>query len=315
MKINKNILLRDYTTFKIGGPAKYFCVATDLKELKEAYLWAESKSLETFILGGGSNVLFSDDGFNGLIVKIENKGLVKLKETEEKVTLVCEAGVLLADLVKFSVENGLTGLEWAAGIPGTIGGAIRGNAGAFGFSISDSIKTVAVISKNNENFQSEIFEKEKCDFNYRASFFKKNKNLIIWSAEIELKKGEQKEIEKKFKEYIVKRKEKQPPLGKFPSIGSFFKNPQAPEVVIKIFEEEKGVQVKDEKIPAGWLIEKCGLKGRKIGEAMVSNIQANFIVNLGNASSEQIIILASLVKQKVRNNFGIQLEEEVEIVI
>ncbi|MDA3814816.1 MAG: UDP-N-acetylmuramate dehydrogenase [Patescibacteria group bacterium] len=315
MNILKDELLSKYSTFKIGGKAKYFCVVKSLEEFKKAYLWAESESLQTFILGGGSNVLFSDTGFEGLVIKLENRELEKLKEKVEKILIKCEAGVDLAGLVKYCVENGYEGLEWAAGIPGTFGGAVRGNAGAFGSTIGNSTKEIEIIRKSDVDLKQEVIKKENCSFGYRESFIKKEKNLVLWAAIIELKKGEENEIQEKFQKYIEKRQKKQPPLGKFPSAGSVFKNPVAPRKVVELFEEEKEVEAREGRVPAGWLIDRCGLKNKKIGGAMVSDIQANFVVNMGNATSEDVMILMSIIKQKVRNKFGIQLEEEVHIAI
>ncbi len=315
MKIKKNESLKKYSTFKIGGEAKYFCVVKSLDDLKKACLWAKSESLQTFILGGGSNVLFSDDGFDGLVIKIENKKLEKIEEDGEKILLRVEAGMALSDLIKYCIENGYKGLEWVAGIPGTFGGAVRGNAEAFGPAIGDSIKEVEVIKKDNGNLQEKIVKKDDCEFNYRGSFLKKDENLILWSAVVELRKGDKNEIQKKFQEYIKKRQDKQPSLGTLPSAGSVFTNPVASKEVVDIFEEERGVKARKRRVPAGWLIDRCDLKGKKIGGAMVYDIQANFIINTGNATFEDVMILISIIKQKVRNRFGIQLEEEIEIVI
>lgn len=315
MKIQENISLKKYTTFKIGGEARYFCVVETLEELKEAFLWAQSESLKTFVLGGGSNILFSDKGFDGLVIKMNNRNLDKIDENEKAVVLKCGAGLILADLVKHCLENGYEGFEWAAGIPGTFGGAIRGNAGAFGPTIGDSVKSVELIKNNVENFQLKIIDKKDCGFEYRNSFLKKNKDLILWSAEVELEKGNLEEIRDRFEKYIHKRRAGQPLLGIFPSAGSVFENPQVPQRVIDIFEEDRGVKSMGGRAPAGWLIDQCDLKGKKIGGAMVSDVQANFIVNTGEASFEDVMILISLIKEKVRNKFGVQLKEEIEIVI
>jgi UDP-N-acetylmuramate dehydrogenase len=314
MKIKKSESLKKYSTFRIGGEARYFCVVKSLDELKKACLWADSESLQTFILGGGSNILFSDDGFNGLVIKVENQELETVKEDDEKVLLKVEAGVILSDLVRYCNENGLEGLEWAAGIPGTFGGAVRGNAEAFGPSIGDLIKEVRVFKNKEGNLREDVVVKKVCEFDYRNSFLKKNKDLILWTAVINLKKGDKSEIQKKFQEYINKRQEKQPALGKFPSAGSVFKNPLVSNKIVELFEEERGVKSREGRVPAGWLIDRCDLKGKKIGGAMVYDVQANFIINIGNATFEDVMILISIIKQKVRNKFGVQLEEEINIV-
>ena len=315
MEIQKNVLLKNYTTFKIGGEAKFFCVVKNSDELKSATEWAKSENLKTFVLAGGSNVLISDKGFDGLVIRMKNDFLEKIEDGDEKVILKCGSGTLLSELMKYCLKNGFEGLEWAAGIPGTVGGAVRGNAGAFGFSIRDCVRKVLAISNCDEKLEIREFNGKECGFDYRESFFKKNSRWIIDKIFLEFGKGDFVEIDKKFKEFIGKRSEKQPPLGKFPSAGSIFKNPVVPQKIIKIFEKESGTIATNKRVPAGWLIDQCGLKGKSIGGAMVSDLQANFIVNTGNSSFEDVIILMSVIKEKVRNKFGVQLKEEIEIVI
>ncbi len=310
IKIKENILLSKFTTFRIGGKAELFVEAKSEGEIIEAVRYAEKNSLKFFILGGGSNVLFGDEGFDGIIIKIRNS-----KFEIRNSILECDAGLPLSEVVKISLENSLTGLEWAAGIPGSVGGAIRGNAGAFGGSMADLVQNVKIL-KVGENGKTQIMEykPDDCDFSYRSSIFKKDKNLIILSAVLELKKGDKKEIEGRISGVMARRKEKQP--QGLASAGSFFENPiiENPDL-IKDFEEEKKSKVHNGKIPAGWLIEKAGLKGKKIGNVMVSEKNANFIVNLGGGKAEEIIMLCGIIKQKVRNELGIQLKEEVKIVI
>ncbi len=317
MEIKKDIPLKEYSTFKIGGPAKFFCKVKNLDELEEAMEWAKKKNQKVFVLGGGSNVLFSDDGFDGLVIKIANDEMKKVKSEGEKELILCAAGVPLAKIVNYSLKKGLSGLEWAIGIPGTIGGAIRGNAGAFGGEMKNSVKSVRCIeldiSKKSTGKLQE-FEKEDCCFDYRNSVFKQSGNLLIWDCILNFEKKDVGKLQEEVQELISKRREKQPELMQYPSAGSVFKNPVASKKAREEFEKDKEIKCKDEKIPAGWLIERCGLKGHKIGDAMVSDKQANFIVNTGEATAEDVAILISLIKTKVRNQFGLQLEEEIQIV-
>jgi UDP-N-acetylmuramate dehydrogenase len=327
LKIKKNVILAPYTTFRIGGPAKYFVEVENEKELLEALKYAQENNLEFFILGGGSNILVSDKGFNGIVIynRITN---YELRITENK--LECGAGLQLSRAVKLVAENSLSGLEWAAGIPGTIGGAIRGNAGAFGSAIADSIESVKAIEiSNSPNYlisdqipspKSQIpnkfkilnYKKSDCKFSYRNSIFKQNQNLIILSCVLKLQKANKGEIMAEINENIRKRLEKQP---KELSVGSFFKNPLIEDKeLIKKFELDQELKCKDNKIPAGWLIRQAGLSGKKIGGAMVSEKHANFIVNAGDATAEDVIMLVSLIKQQVRDKFGIELNEEVQYV-
>jgi UDP-N-acetylmuramate dehydrogenase len=316
MNIQENIPLAPYTTFKIGGSARFFVEAKSEEEILEALKFAKEKSLPVFVLGGGSNVLVSDKGFDGIVIKILNT-----KYEIQDSTIECGAGCLLSKIVSESVKAGLTGLEWAAGIPGTIGGAVRGNAGAYGNSMNEIIESVKVIEITNSksdalnNFKYKILnlKTRDCEFDYRDSAFKRNPNLIILSAKLKLKKGDKAESEEKIKKILAKRKEKQP--MDFPSPGSFFKNPIIKDKkLIQQFETDTGQKIKDNKIPAPWLIEEAGLKGKKIGGAMVSEKHANFIVNTGNATAEEVIMLAAIIKTRVRNKFGIQLQEEVQMV-
>ena len=283
--IKKNIPLKDYTTFKIGGKAKHFFVAKSKEDLISAILVARKFKLPFFVLGGGSNTLVSDRGFRGLVIKIEN---CKLKI--ENCGLGAESGVPLGKLVSISAEKSLKGFEWAIGIPGTVGGAISGNAGAFGKSMKNVVKEVEVL--NAKNLKTKKLKNRDCKFKYRDSIFKKNRNLIILSAKIQLKRGNKKEIQRKTKEYLDYRWQTQP--LNFPSAGSMFKNPK------KFFAAE--------------LIEKCGLKGKRIGNIKISEKHANFIVNLGGGKARDVKKLIKLIKQKVKNKFGIVLEEEIQII-
>jgi len=254
-KIQKNIPLAEYTTFKIGGPAKYFFVAKNTQDLIKAVEFAQEKKLPFFILGGGSNLLVSDKGFAGLVIAAESKQLIINNNK-----IIAEAGVKLSDLVKVSSQAGLTGLEWAINIPGTIGGAVKCQASAFGQNISKIVKKIKKIDK------------------------------IILSVELVLKKGDKKKSQRLIKEYFKKRKDSQP--LDYPSAGCVFKNPAGRF--------------------AGQLIEECGLKGKQIGQAMISQKHANFIINLGNAQAKDVRKLIQLIKKSVNKNFKINLEEEID---
>ena len=258
MKFRKNVPLKNYTTFKIGGPAKYFFEAKRKEELIEAIKLAKKLELPFFILGGGSNLLVSDKGFDGLVIKF---------------------GQPLSSYVS-------KGLEWAVGIPGTVQGAVYSNAGAFKKSIKDVVKEVEVFDTKTEKIKN--FKSKDCKFGYRDSIFKKNKNLIILSVKIKSKKSNRKKI----KQYLDYRKKTQP--LNFPSAGSIFKNP-------------RGFFAAD-------LIERCGLRGKRIGKVKISEKHANFIVNLGNGKAKDVKKLIKLAKQKVKSKFGIVLKEEIQLL-
>lgn len=284
--VQNNVSLAGYNTFKIGGLAKYFFLAGTKEEIIKAIKEAKESGLSFFILGGGSNLLFSDEGYDGLVIKISNQKIEIITET----CLECEAGTSLAVLVNFCFQNKLTGIEWAAGVPGTVGGAIRGNAGAFAGSLGEIV--VEVESYNAIEKRIEVISQSDCQFAYRNSIFKHNPQLVILSAKLAFKKGEQRDIEKKMEEYLKHRQETQP-MG-FPCAGSIFKNPPGAS--------------------AGRLIEESGLKGRKIGGAEISSRHANFIVNSGGAAATDIKDLINLIKKEVGKKSGAILEEEIEII-
>ena len=315
MEIKENIPLAPYTTLKVGGPAKFFCEAQNEDEIVEAMKFAREKNLPVFVLGGGSNILVSDKGFDGLVVKILTTNFLLLATSIE-----CGSGCNLGTVVNESAKAGLTGLEWAAGIPGTVGGAIRGNAGAFGGEMEDAVESVSVLNVSQSEFKISNFKTENCEFGYRSSVFKQDQNLIILSVKLKLKKGNRAESEQKIKEILKQRNALQP--TDFPSSGSFFKNPclagrQAVvenKKLIEEYEKDTGNKIEGGIIPAGYLIDALGLRGKKIGGAMVSEKHGNFLVNAGNAKAEDFIILAAVIKTRVRNKFSIQLKEEVQMV-
>jgi len=294
--IRENISLKNYNTFRIGGKARYFFVAKNKEDLIKAIKLTKDFKLPLFVLGNGSNLLISDEGFKGLVIRIMNQEL-RIKKN----LIHAETGVSLGQLMSLALKNNLSGLEWAAGIPGTLGGAIYGNAGAFGKSMGDNVKEVEVLDIRDLRFK--IYDLKKCKFGYRDSVFKKKKNLIIISAKILLKRSDKKEIRDKIKEYLDYRKKNQP--LNFPSIGSIFKNP-APERSL--------VRGRPFNFSAGELIEKCGLKGKRIGDVKISEKHANFIINLGKGKAKEVRKLITFIKKKVKERFGITLEEEIEIL-
>ena len=308
--IQRNVLLAPYTTFKIGGLAKFFAVVKNEEELKEVCLWAKGENVPIFILGGGSNVLFSDNGFNGLVVKILNSEF--LVHNSE---IYADAGLLLANLLTEAVKLGLTGFEWAIGIPGTVGGAVCGNTGAFGEDVSGCVHGVRVFNCADSSISD--FNKDQCDFYYRGSIFHNNSNLIILGAEFILKEGEGGAIRKKIKENAKQRMESFKP--NYNCAGCFFKNIEwkkkgiNKDYLLKNFPELKQFADKP-KISVGFLIDHMGLKNKRIGDAIVSNDHAGFILNLGNAKAEHVMMLVSMIKQRVYNKYGFSLEEETRLV-
>lgn len=284
-KIEKDILLSTLTTYKTGGIAKLVVYPNNINNLKELIKLIHKYNINYFILGKGSNTLFSDNEFNGVIIKLDKLNNFEIKQNE----IYVESGMILSKLVQESVKNNLTGLEFAIGIPGTIGGAIYMNAGAYGSNISNIIKSVIIL---NEKLQIVEIPLEKLKFDYRYSIFQANKNLICVAANIKLKFGNHDEIASKIKENLLKRKNSQP--LEYPSAGSVFRNPEGNY--------------------AGKIIEELGLKGKNIGGAEISTKHANFIINKNNASSSDILNLIKLVQKEAKDKYKIDLKLEQQLV-
>ena len=313
IKIQENVPLAPLTTFKIGGPARFFVEVSAEEALSEALRYAKDNNLKIFILGGGSNILISDDGFDGLVVRFKSGNPKAKPLVTQRLSLgvECWSGDNLSSVVNFCRDNSLAGLEWAVGIPGSVGGAIRGNVGAYGGEIKDCVESVKVLDLAGDS-DCRVFENGSCQFSYRNSAFKQNPNLIVLSCILKLEKGDKNEIEAKMKEVIGKRTQKIPTDF---SPGSFFQNPTVTDKnLIARFEKDMEVSCRDNKLPAGWLIDEVGLRGKKIGGAMVSDKHANFVINIGGAKAQDVVMLASFIKMKVRDELGVQMKEEIQYV-
>lgn len=304
--VKKNMPLAPLTTFHIGGMAEYFAETTGALELAEAFEYAEEHDIPVRILGGGSNVIFPDAGFPGLIIRMRDGGI---QVSGEKI--LCGAGVSLFDVVRAAGAAGLSGIERLAGIPGSLGGAVRGNAGAFGTEIGDKVATVKVFIQDTGMVKE--YKRDMCGFGYRTSVFKKNPDLIILSAEIRLTPGNPDELERIANETVATREAKHPQDVR--CAGSFFINPVVKdEKLRREFEKDTKMPPKGDTLPAGWLIDHTGLRGKKIGGAMISDKHPNYLVNTGGATAEDVMMLASLIKTRVRDELGVKLREEVQFV-
>lgn len=306
-KIKTNHILAPYTTFQIGGPAEFFFELKNQEEVPAIFEWAEENKQNITILGGGSNVLINDQGIKGLVVLMKNE---KLKVSGKR--LEAETGATLHNALSLALTHGLSGLEWSKGIPrATIGGSIRGNAEAFSMSMSDIVETVLVYDKNKKLFEN--YSNKMCFFSYRQSVFKKNPDLLIWSAVLKMVEKDKKEIEEKAICSLDFRKEKYP---KLPSAGSVFENLDPQEVRKcnqKLFEKELKSRIgRQGNISVGLVIDMLGLKGKTIGGAKISLEHANFIVNTGGATADDVAQLISLIKTKARDDFGLVLHEELQ---
>ena len=285
----KQILLNEpmkkHTTLKIGGPADLFINVKSLEEIQYVLKIVNEYNIPLFVIGNGSNLLVRDSGIRGIVLKL-NLQDIEINEQEQKIRV--GAGMPIAKLSQIALKHSYSGLEFAAGIPGTIGGGIRMNAGAYGCELKDIVVCTKYLKKNGEICTIQNIEHE---FTYRNSIFSKL-DVIILETVLKLKNGDKEEIHNKMQEYNTKRREKQP--LSIPNAGSTFK--------------------RGEDFITAQLIDKCGLKGYRIGDAAISNKHAGFVVNLGNATSENVIELVDFVKQKIKQEFGKEIELEVEIV-
>lgn len=284
--VQENVLLAAYTSARIGGPADVLVTVKSADELAEAMQLIWEHDLPHVILGGGSNVLVSDSGFRGVVV------LNRAKETRfelgDQPTVWCEAGVIIANLAKRCASKGLSGLEWSATVPGTVGGAVYGNAGAFGGDMTDNLVWAEMLTKNGR----EKFTLEQMGYGYRTSILKRGElQGIVLSALLKLKNSTKEEVSVKIEQFSERRKATQPPGA---SMGSMFKNPAGDH--------------------AGRLIEAAGLKGTRIGNAEISTLHGNFFINHGETRAEDIRALVTLVQKTVFEKFNVKLELEVELV-
>ncbi|MEK7547709.1 MAG: UDP-N-acetylmuramate dehydrogenase [Patescibacteria group bacterium] len=293
--------LKKYSTFQIGGQADFFYRLKDNKKLSKLLEFCGKHHVKTFILGGGSNVLFDDKGFRGIVIKIATNAIKinrhvakrsvlaikKFCEAKHNITITADGGVNISKLVRESLKHNFTGLENLSGLPGTVGGAVRGNAGCNGLEIKDILISATIL--NPKTGKIKTVKPQYFHFAYRTSKLKKT-NEIVLSATFRVNKSK---AQKDIIQNLYKKRISTQPFGL--SAGSFFKNPS-------------------QGYPAGMLIDKTGLKGKQIGKAKISEKHANFFLNLGGATSKDMIKLARLAHQEVKKRFNITLKEEVQIV-
>lgn len=280
-----------HTTFRIGGPADYYVSPEDETELQELLLLCKKRGIPFYVLGNGSNVLFGDYGYRGVVIEIKEKfSYLTWKERIEggDATVVAGAGILLSKLAKEVANKSLTGFEYAAGIPGTLGGAVTMNAGAYGGEIKDHIVRAKVLSRDGQILD---LSREELELGYRRSVIMKEQYIVL-EAEFTFSTGDMETITEKIKELSRQRREKQP--LEFPSAGSTFKRPEG--------------------YFAGKLIQDAGLRGFRIGDIMVSEKHCGFVVNVGNGTASQVKEVVEKVTEKVNSDFGVILEPEVRFV-
>lgn len=279
-------MMSTHTTFKIGGPAAHYMIPENEDEIMEAMDFARVRKLPFYLLGRGSNVLFSDEGYPGVVIEI-GRGLERMSVHQEGMVMV-QAGIGLSTMAVRLAEAGLTGFEFAGGIPGTLGGGITMNAGAYGGEIKDCIVSATVL---NEEGNKMVLSKKELELGYRSSIIQKEKYIVLQGT-FSFEKGEREKIFSDMKELNQKRREKQP--LEYPSAGSTFKRPEG--------------------YFAGKLIEDAGLRGYRIGDAQVSEKHCGFVINRGHVTAEEVRRLIEEVQNRVREKFQVELEPEVRMV-
>ena len=284
--IKENESMSKHTTFKIGGNAQALIKVTNNEGLIDILRKCTESEIPVFILGKGSNLLVSDNGIDGIVIKLDGV-FSQIKQIDEE-TICCGAGVSLAKLCSYACEHGLSGLEFAWGIPGSVGGAVYMNAGAYGGEMKDVIESCTHIDTNST---AGTLNADQLDLSYRHSIYSEN-NYVITSVTLKLKKDSSVEIRNRMNDYMSRRKDKQP--VEYPSAGSVFKRPEG--------------------YFAGALIQEANLKGKQIGGAMVSEKHAGFIINKGNATCNDVLELVKHIQSKVKENSGITLECELKPV-
>ncbi|MGC8855790.1 MAG: UDP-N-acetylmuramate dehydrogenase [Anaerolineae bacterium] len=285
-RVQANVPLAPYTSARIGGPADFLLTVTTATELAEAVMWLRQRELPFLLLGGGSNVLVSDRGVRGVVILNRAKEVKFFSGNPPKVW--AEAGASLTQIAHRAAVKGLSGLEWAATVPGTLGGAVYGNAGAFGGDIAHSLICAEVLTESGR----ETWPVEKMGYGYRTSVLKRGEARgIVLSAELALSRAPKEEVVARIEAFSQRRKATQPPGA---SMGSMFKNPAGDF--------------------AGRLIEAAGLKGTRIGNAEISPLHANFFINHGETRARDVRALIELARRAVAEKFGIELELEIELI-
>jgi UDP-N-acetylmuramate dehydrogenase len=295
--------LAPHTRFGLGGPADVYAETSHISSFIEALAVARTSGVPYTIIGGGTNLVVSDDGFRGIVLKFTAKSI-----RAEGNTVVAEAGADLQDVIDFAIERGLAGTETLAGIPGSFGAAVYGNAGAYGHSMSEVVRLVTFLDDGCVR----SFDNAQCEFRYRESIFKRRKLWTIFSASIELSPADAAALRSTADEILAERNAKFPPTMK--CAGSIFKNLLLAELPPAVAEQVPEKVVRDGKVAAAYFLEQAGAKGLSKGDMHVAAYHANLIYNAGAGTARDLRALIAELKARVRERFGLELEEEVQYV-
>jgi UDP-N-acetylmuramate dehydrogenase len=299
----RDAALSGYTRFGIGGPTALLVDSADSDSFVLALDVANSSAVPHLVIGGGTNLVVADAGFDGLVLRYTGHQIIQSGER-----LQVAAGAVLQDVVDYSIEAGLAGLQTMTGIPGYLGGAIYGNAGAYGHSIQELVETVRFA----DGRQGMWFSNDECEFGYRESIFKRNKNWAILWTQLRLQPGNSVELKQTATEIRTIRDAKYPPTMK--CAGSIFKNVFFANLPAAVQAEVPPKLVRDGKVPSAWFLEQTGAKGLRIGDIQVADYHANLIYNDGAGTAADLVAAISQLKRRVRERFSFELEEEVQYV-
>jgi UDP-N-acetylmuramate dehydrogenase len=303
LQVSRCVPLSRYTRFGIGGPADIFAETREVEAFIAAMNIAQSSGLDVVVIGGGTNLIVSDAGFRGVALRLIADRLMAAGNR-----VVSDAGVVLQDLVDFSIERGLKGLETLAGIPGWVGAAVYGNAGAYGHSLSERVHKVRFL----DGGQVRVFDNQQCEFHYRESIFKAHKEWIIFSTELILDPADSGGLRRAADDILKIRNEKFPPTMK--CAGSIFKNFLLAELPEGVAAQVPVTAVREGKVPAAYFLEQVGAKGMVRGDIHVAGYHANLIYNAGAGTAGDLCDLIGELKHRVRERFGMEVEEEVQYV-
>ena len=298
-----DVPLAAYTRFQIGGVATFLCEASDSEAFVQALSAVRELALPQTLIGRGTNLVVSDAGFDGAVLRYTGSSI-----TEDGTIVRVESGAILQDVVDYSIKRGLKGLETMTGIPGYLGGAVYGNAGAYGHSIQELIKEVRVTDGNRQISLC----KDQCRFRYRDSIFKSRKDWVILSADLEFSKDDPAHLGKTAAEIRAIRDVKYPPTMR--CAGSIFKNVFFAELPARVQDQIPPNLVRDGKVPSAWFLEQTGAKGIRRGDVQVASYHANLIYNDGVGTATDLVSVIEELKQRVHDRFGFDLEEEIQYV-
>ena len=303
LQVRENVPLKRYTRFAIGGPARVYLETEEENSFIEALRLVRSSGLRYVVIGGGTNLVVSDAGFAGVVLRFRGRGI-----SGDGQCIHADAGADLQDLVDYAVEHGLKGIETMTGIPGSVGAAIYGNAGAYGHSIMERVHQVRFFDGD----QVRVFNNAECQFQYRESIFKRERDWVIFSADLAMDSAAPDELRRVADEILNTRNQKYPPSMK--CAGSIFKNLILNELPEDVRAAIPARVIREGKIPSAYFLEEVGAKGMRNGDIHVADYHANLVYNAGNGSAREVREVIGDLKARVERRFGIRLEEEVQYV-